>query len=489
MGDRRTSQRILGAGLGVARRPRTVLLAAALLISAIFAGCQIDGARAGRSAPAPNPRAEPAAAAASPQPVDADPAPLAAPSAPLIPGRTVPTLDREPLIGVLLATGPSVSLTLLQPGTIEANGQRFSLPAGDVVFTAASAGLKSNLTGKANLGMDVAIRVRASAGRDARFTALLDPPFGKPTRLTFAGSPEIHLDRASRKALLVERVGMETYLAGVMASEVNPAWPLESLKAQAVVARSYAADRYLQNLANSWQLHWHYTVDMAYGGLKPVPARTATALEQTRGQIITYHGLPVPALFHACSGGRTESAQHFRADLKGADGVTDMTVVMPSVDDPAAIPGAEALGMSATHLDWHGELPLAKVSAGLQQWAKDHPLDRLSFGTVETVRMHSRYPDSGRLATVVVRHIDGHHETDTEMSAADFRLAVGPAVIRSTAWTSCQAHGGTLVIEGHGFGHGVGLSQVSAYQMARTGSGADDILALFYPGAKLVKSW
>lgn len=414
-------------------------------------------------------------------------APGSLPPAPQPQRRQVPDVDQEPRIGVLLASAPVVELSLLTAGVMEAKGKRSEVPIGKLSFTAVTGGLRSSVTGSQNLGPDVIIRVH---GAGATFSALLEQPFGKPVRLQLAGNPEIHLDPSSHKALLVERVGMETYLAGVLVSEVNPTWPLEALKAQAVVARSYALDRYLQNSQQSWQLHWHFTVDMSYAGVKTLPPRTADVLSQTRGVIIQYQGLPVPALFHACSGGRTESAIHFRPDLKGADGVTDMTVVMPVVEDPAAITGAEALGFSTSHLNWHGELSLSKVSAGLQHWSSEHPQDREAFGMVESVRiLEPRYPDSGRVERVTIRHFDGHRQVDSEMSGMDFRLAVGPGVIKSTNWTACQVRGDTLYIDGCGYGHGVGMSQVSAYQMARTGSACQEILRLFYPPAQMVQRW
>ena len=467
---------------------RNLSLVTACLLVAVVVGCHIDTSNTTRSTTR-NPQADVAPTAPR------APVGTTAPAGPVVaeqPGRErLPALTSEPLIGVLLATGPQVAVILARPGWFEAQGRRVPVPAGTLRVEAGSTGLRTDLTGKTVLGYDLVIHVTPVAGQET-FSALLMPPNGKAQKLSFSGQPEVHLDRASRKAQLVERVGMETYLAGVLVTEVNPAWPLEALKAQAVVARSYAADRYLQNIAAPWQLHWHYTVDMAYGGLKTLSPRVATVLAQTRGDLLTYKGLPVPTLFHACSGGKTESAQHFRPDLKGADGVTDMTVVMPVVEDPEGIVGAEGLGMTATHLAWRAELSLTKVSASLKEWAANHPQDRLAFGSVVAVRPFSRFPDSGRVAEVTIRHLLGRHETDTRMPATDFRLAVGPGIVRSTNWTRCvvaAADGGTLVVEGRGYGHGVGMSQVSAWQLARVGQGADDILKRFYPGAALTKSW
>lgn len=471
------------------------LLILLVAVATTLGGCQMrnqSGVRGGYQ-PAPT------APTRTPQPVDlpadveapSDVPPVTAPTVPAKQPRQLPRITAEPLIGVLLATGPEVALSLPRGGTIVQGGNRHPVPAGELRVRATGKGLTTSVTGARLLGSQLAIQVRPAAGAPT-FSATLDVPFGKPQTLSFAGQPEVVIDAASRKALLVERVGLEQYLKGVLPTEISPSWPLEAIKAQAVAARSYTVDRYLVNLDQPWQLHWHYTVDQAYGGLKPLPNRMAVALEQTRGQLLAVKNLPVPALFHACSGGRTENARNFRADLTAADNLTDMTAAMPSVDDPDAVTGAEALGMSATHLDWRAEVPMATVSANLQKWSSSHPEDRLRIGTVSSVRIVDRFSDSGRVATVTVRHLLGNKETDTVMPAATFRLAVGPGQIRSTNWKRCvvaSAKGGTLVLEGRGFGHGVGMSQVSAYQMAKTGSAASDILKRFYSGAGLVQWW
>ncbi|MBA3699451.1 MAG: SpoIID/LytB domain-containing protein [Planctomycetes bacterium] len=480
------------------RRIHLLLVLAVALTALFIGGCQIDspyGSRTERSsAPTAAPTRTPPVVVDAPAKALADDTFVEQAPAPATPGkklRQVPKITSEPLIGVMLASGPEVALQLPRGGTITHAGIRTLIQPGALHVRATGKGLTTSATGNSLLGDHIRIQVPPAANAPT-FSATLDVPFGKPQTLQFSGQPEVAIDAASRKAMLIERVGLEQYLKGVLPTEISPSWPLEAIKAQAVAARSYTLDRYLVRLNQPWQLHWHFTVDQAYGGLKPLPPRMAVALEQTRGQLLASAGLPIPALFHACSGGRTESARNFRADLTGADNVTDMTAVMPSVDDPDGISGAEALGFSATHLDWRVEVPMATVTANLQKWAATHPEDRMRIGTVSSVRPVDRFPDSNRVATVTVRHLLNNREIDTVMSAATFRLAVGPGQIRSTNWKRCviaSAKGGILVIEGRGYGHGVGMSQVSAYQMARTGSAASDILKRFYPGAGLVQWW
>lgn len=478
------------------RRFHLLLILVVALTALVIGGCQIDspyGSRASQSAaPTAAPTHTPVVEAPAEPIAERAPAePAAAPATPGKQRRILPKITNEPLIGVMLASGPEVVLNLPRGGTITHAGVRHQIPSGDLRVRATGKGLSTSATGKTLLGERLAIQVRPAANAPT-FSATLEVPFGRPQTLQFSGQPEVAIDAASRKAQLIERVGLEQYLKGVLPTEISPSWPLEAIKAQAVAARSYTLDRYLVNLDQPWQLHWHFTVDQAYGGLKPLPPRMAVALDQTRGQLIASSGLPIPALFHACSGGRTESARNFRADLTGADNVTDMTAAMPSVEDPEGISGAEALGFSATHLDWRVEVPLSTVTTNLQRWAATHPEDRMRIGTVSSVRAVDRFPDSGRVATVTIRHLLANREVDTVIPAATFRLAVGPGQIRSTNWKRCviaSAKGGILVIEGRGYGHGVGMSQVSAYQMARTGSAASDILKRFYPGAGLVQWW
>jgi SpoIID/LytB domain protein len=470
-----------------------------ILVSIILVSCQIatrGNERRGNYAQTPPTPTTPTVSTAP----DVAPAPIIkpAPSANEITTapskRQLPRITAEPSIAVLLASGPEVTLTLPRGGTLmvgAAGGDSITVASGVFRAKATGKGLTTSATGARFLGDKIIIQVRPAAGA-ANFTVSVTSPHGQTQTLSLSGQPEIAIDKASRKAVLVERVGLEQYLRGVLPTEISPSWPLEAIKAQAVVARTYTLDRYLTRFDQPWQLHWHYTVDMAYGGIKTLSNRMAVALDQTRGQLLAAHGLPVPALFHACSGGRTESAQNFRPNLTGADNVTPMSDVMPVIDDAYAKNGAAALGMLNTHINWRVQIPMSTVSDNLEKWLAAHPEEHLRVENVSSVRVHERFRDSGRVATVMVRHRKDGREIETPINAVIFRLAVGPAQLRSTNWTKCviaNAQGGLLVIEGIGFGHGVGMSQVSAYQMAKEGKAAGDIMNYFYPGAKLVQWW
>jgi len=408
---------------------------------------------------------------------------IAAPEAPQIPvpAKPLPVLDHEPRIGVFLESGATVSFTLVVPATCAGRDlapglHRASAAGGAITLDGASLGLRD---------ADLLCSVAANAGAGAHFSAFLTPPTGgAAVKLKFAGDPALHV--AGARIELIEHVGLETYLAGVVPTEMHRDWPAAALAAQAIAARSYACSHWMERADLPWQLHWHYTVDMAYGGMVDKAPLAAAAVADTRGKILRYQGLPLPALFCASSGGESESCANVFPGLTAADGRMLVALAMPAVADPDNAAGCAGLNLTATHSRWHVRLPLSDITAGLSAWADAHPAAHLVMGTVIDVTPGRTANDSGRLATVIVRHQRDGHEYLTEMPANDFRLAVGPGKIRSTWWTTASVDDGVLNVEGRGFGHGVGLSQVSAWEMAKQGEDYPAILARFYPGDELV---
>lgn len=398
------------------------------------------------------------------------------PAGPVAPQR--PRLDREPALGVLLAQGSSVTFRLLRGTTVDNQ----IINAGTVTATATSNGIRLDRLPGRVLGDHVLFQVDG-----AGFNAQAVSPDGSETPLFLSGSPEVHLDPASRKVQLVERIGLERYLPGVLAKEMSPTWPVEALKAQAIVARSYTADRFLQNWQRPWQVHWHSSVDMAYAGSAADYGRASEAVRATAGALLLYRDLPVPALFHACSGGRTARVRDLKPGLTLADGVSDPSPAMAPVDDPAAREGAQGLNLSKTHWQWTATIALTEVTADLRRWFQAR--SQQAIGEVTGLRVADRDADGNRVVQVVVTHRQGGKSATLTMTGNEVRLAIGPGQIRSAWWTSCEVKRGSLVISGRGYGHGVGLSQVSAWHLARSGVAADDIARHFYPGAVLERKY
>ncbi len=105
---------------------------------------------------------------------------------------------------------------------------------------------------------------------------------------------------------IVDTAALESYLRGVVASEMPPKWPAEALKAQAVAARSYA----LANLTQKRDFDLYAdTRSQVYGGVAAESLAASDAIAATKGQVVLWHGKVADTLFFSTSGGRTASAE------------------------------------------------------------------------------------------------------------------------------------------------------------------------------------
>ena len=111
--------------------------------------------------------------------------------------------------------------------------------------------------------------------------------------------------RAGRLTVINE-LGLEDYINGILSKEVNPDWPLESLKAQAVISRTYV----LKNLRKHEKQGFDVCTEthcQVYGGVESEDKRTSAAVAATRAEVLVYKGELAQSLFHASCGGHTEN--------------------------------------------------------------------------------------------------------------------------------------------------------------------------------------
>jgi stage II sporulation protein D len=124
------------------------------------------------------------------------------------------------------------------------------------------------------------------------------------------GPQDLAQAAATQGMLVINQIDLETYLKGVLPYEMAPSFPLEALKAQAIVARTFA----LQSRVKRWRWFDHpdTTLSQVYGGINsPVPDPINHAVEQTRGMVLTYQQQPIQAFFHSTSGGVTATDLQF----------------------------------------------------------------------------------------------------------------------------------------------------------------------------------
>ena len=274
--------------------------------------------------------------------------------------------------------------------------------------------------------------------------------------------------RPYRGSALVERDGpatirvlnaveLEQYLYGVLPSEMTPGWPPAALQAQAIVARTYALAQAGTRANSPFDLRAG-EVDQAYNGMDAETPATSAAVDSTRDSVLTYEGQIVHAYYSACDGGYTADG----TELK------DPQPYLAAAEDPYAA--------ASPHVHWMARIPLARLSAALKQRFGDSGrIDSITAGPADA---------SGRVHAITL----GGPGRARTLTAALFRSLAGSHVVKSTRIQSLSLRGDAVEISGAGFGHGVGLSQWEARQMAESGISAQDILRFYYRGATLSKS-
>ena len=124
----------------------------------------------------------------------------------------------------------------------------------------------------------------------------------------YRGNIEITLNKESKKLNIINIIGIEEYLYGVLKKEISPKWPAEVLRAQAVAARTFAISNMNKYVDKGYNI-CSSTNSQEYGGINHEDPLTNKAVDETKGQIIIYKGNPINAVYHSDSGGYTENSE------------------------------------------------------------------------------------------------------------------------------------------------------------------------------------
>ena len=296
-------------------------------------------------------------------------------------------------------------------------------------------------------------RVRVSgAGRDVttdRLRVAADAPValraGRVDR-SYAGS--LTLRAIGGRLQIVNAVPFVDYVASVVASEY-PFSEIEGIKAQAVLARTYAARR-LDPTAG-YDLDDHEGAQV-YKGAGAVTDRSWRAADETRGETLTYDGELAEAVYSSSSGGHT------------ADNETIWNgrplPYLRGVPDP-----------------YDADAPDHTWTATVSSREVHRALARRHGGTVRGLRV----VDVSREGRVRRIELVGSREISGSEFRATVNAALGYRTIRSTRF-ELASRGDDYVFTGRGFGHGVGMSQYGARAQAREGRSYRDILAYYFQG-------
>ena len=300
--------------------------------------------------------------------------------------------------------------------------------------------------------------------------AATDTPAPQPTEGAFLLPDDIRVDASGVPMLRVyvqeqkeiEEMDIERYLCGVLAGEMKNDWPMEALRAQAILARTFVI-RFItekQSMYAGADISTDIKEAQAYDA-DGVNDRIREAVNSTRGQIVCYGGEPIYAWFHAHAGGRTATAAEGLSYEKDAP-YTQSVVSEESGDAPQE------------DADWRVEFDQKEVLSAAAEAGV-----RLG-DAVESVTAGPT-GESGRLKTIVIN--------GKEVPANEFRVAIGSAKMKSTLITALAYANGTLTIAGKGYGHGVGMSQWGAYAMAKNGKNAQEIIQTYFDKVDIVQIW
>ncbi len=257
----------------------------------------------------------------------------------------------------------------------------------------------------------------------------------------------IEVWRGEKGLYLINELPLEDYVESVVASEVGASWDVEALKAQAVISRTYAVYRKIA-VGNA---RYHLTssvLHQVYKGINP-QIQIKYAVRETAGEILTYEGKPIESLYHSTSGGRTENPE----DVFGKS-----LPYLKSVESNCEL---------SPYWVWERKIPKEEIEKALNiKGIKNLAITSLT----STGRSKELTLESGSGQTVI--------------KATEFRKLLGWQRLPSTNF-NLKVNSNSITFEGKGYGHGVGLCQWSALQMAREGKNYKEILSFFYPGTEI----
>ncbi|MDI6744214.1 MAG: SpoIID/LytB domain-containing protein [Thermodesulfovibrionales bacterium] len=258
---------------------------------------------------------------------------------------------------------------------------------------------------------------------------------------------EIEIWKGENGLYVVNEIPFEEYVKSVVIAEVGTNWEMEALKAQSVISRTYAV--YQKNMNSN--LSYHITSSVLHqvykGNSSDVMA--ANAVEKTSGEILTFSGKPIEALYHSTSGGKTELPEEVFGKSY------------------PYIKSLETSGEASPYWIWERKIPFSEIEKSL------------NISGFKDMVVKS-YTSTGRVKEVTVTSASGEHT----IKSNELRKQLGWQRLPSTNFTMTKL-ADSIIFEGKGYGHGIGLCQWSALEMAKKGKNYREILSFFYPGTEI----
>ena len=410
-------------------------------------------------------------------------------------------------------------------------------------------GAIGNTDGDVNIGLSgggVVTRVQGTQHYARRLTAVPRSGYAGFGGREYRGRLEFFPGKAGGVVVL-NVLPVEDYLAGVVPAEMPPSWPHEALRAQAVAARTYALSRMAAMQDATYDVA-STTSDQMYRGVAGEDPRSTQAVQDTAGEILTYRGHPIVAYFCSDAGGYTRSGSEpylksvpslavespyndwsFElsaaelAELVAATGSDIGTITGSQVQHEPVSGHLIALTLSGTG----GSCTFSGVQlrryigrsvmrstrvrfepmGNAQVTSRPAPRAveiaavagaRTQYETLELAGYTRPWVASGeRDRAIKMRSMYAYNGCDLEQcnrlvhvyADETDRPDAAPAAPAAADTTAITASGGLsgLIVHGSGYGHGMGMSQWGARQLAGDGYDYAVILNHFYTGVQLIR--
>lgn len=265
---------------------------------------------------------------------------------------------------------------------------------------------------------------------------------------------------------LVNDIPLEAYLRTLLSKEMNGTWPLEALKAQAVAARTYAYDRLLKShgIMDEKKLYHLESSekDQVSGSFFDMTEKTLRASRETEGEILVGpSGRVSPAFFHSKCGGKTLRPDQVWGGVE--EGYRSVNCTF-----------CQKTGMK----DWQQKLKPTKLTGMIDQVLKRYYAEQLDSQNVRLM------PDSLHNSEIRLYAGDRLHI----VKKSYLRNMAGRETLPSNYFVMNQKNG-EITVEGQGYGHGVGLCQLGALELAKRGYDYHQILSFYFPRHRMKKAY
>lgn len=280
------------------------------------------------------------------------------------------------------------------------------------------------------------------------------------TPMMFSGCSSTKINFYNTETKTIESLDLEDYIAGVVAGEMYNNWPVESLKAQCILARTFTMD-FIKNKNSKYEdadISNDITEALAYNS-QNINDKIKQAVNETKGLVIKSNNDYINAWFHSNSGGITELSSI------GLNYTEKDPLYIKSVKSPED-------SNNSQNFNWEYTFNKADILRALSNMG-------ITVNTISGFKIGEK-SNSGRVINFSV--------DNKEINANTFRLAVGSTKLKSTLIKSITETTDTITFKGLGYGHGVGLSQWGAKILAEQGKDYNYILNYYFDNIEIVKN-